>query len=233
MAEAFRMDSPAEQAERRRKQLIAVVAHLVVTRGVAEVSHASVAKVAGCARSLVYRYFPRQEDLLYSLLSGFSENLGARMTLAEESAGVLGLAAVRPGSIPLADPAAVRPDVAARRLGAAAARVPAGVHHPHAATPACDRCSEPTTRSCRPPWRAIWRIHCARSACARSRIAIFIDSMLSVMDHVIRAAWVGEIDHDEAAQLSAAVNSRVLQTFVKSSDWAQFVMPLTICHPLR
>jgi hypothetical protein len=27
----------------------------------AEVSHASVAKVAGCARSLVYRYFPRQE----------------------------------------------------------------------------------------------------------------------------------------------------------------------------
>ena len=39
--------------------------------------------------------------------------------------------------------------------------------------------------------------------------------MLSVMDQVIRAAWAGEIAHDEAAQLSAAVNSRVLQTFVE------------------
>jgi hypothetical protein len=46
-------------------------------------------------------------------------------------------------------------------------------------------------------------------------IAIFIDSMLSVMDQVIRAAWAGEITHEEAAQLSAAVNSRVLQTFVE------------------
>ena len=90
MAEAFRIDSPAEQAERRRKQLVAVVAHLVVTLGVAAVSHASVAKVAGSARSLVYRYFPRQEDLLYSLLHAFSEDLGRRMTLADETAGVLG-----------------------------------------------------------------------------------------------------------------------------------------------
>jgi hypothetical protein len=38
MAEAFRIDSRAEQAERRRKQLVTVVAHLVVTRGVAAVS---------------------------------------------------------------------------------------------------------------------------------------------------------------------------------------------------
>ena len=117
MAEAFRMDSPAEQAERRRRQLVAVVAHLVVTRGVAEVSHASVAKVAGCARSLVYRYFPRQEDLLYSLLSAFSEELGRRMTLDDEIAGVLGLADVRPGSIPARDAAALRPAVAARATG--------------------------------------------------------------------------------------------------------------------
>ncbi len=217
MAEAFRMDSPAEQAERRRKQLIAVVAHLVVTRGVAEVSHASVAKVAGCARSLVYRYFPRQEDLLYSLLSGFSENLGGRMTLAEESAGVLGLAAVRPGSIPLATQQLFdrmwqpedweRPQLEFRLaciilMRDSSLRSVLGAHDQELQASVARHLEDPLrTLGLRP-----------------IEIAIFIDSMLSVMDHVIRAAWVGEIDHDEAAQLSAAVNSRVLQTFVESSD---------------
>ena len=217
MAEAFRMDSPAEQAERRRKQLIAVVAHLVVTRGVAEVSHASVAKVAGCARSLVYRYFPRQEDLLYSLLSGFSEDLGARMTLAEETAGVLGLAAVRPGSIPLATQQLFdrmwqpedweRPQLEFRLaciilMRDSSLRSVLGAHDQELQASVARHLEDPLrTLGLRP-----------------IEIAIFIDSMLSVMDHVIRAAWVGEIDHDEAAQLSAAVNSRVLQTFVESSD---------------
>jgi AcrR family transcriptional regulator len=214
MAEAFRMDSPAEQAERRRKQLIAVVAHLVVTRGVAEVSHASVAKVAGCARSLVYRYFPRQEDLLYSLLSAFSEELGRRMTLDDEIAGVLGLAAVRPGSIPLATQQLFnrlwqpedweRPQLQFRLacvilMRDSNLRSVLGAHNRELQDSVARHLEHPlTTLGLRP-----------------IEVAIFIDSMLSVMDHVIRAAWAGEITHDEAAHLSAAVNSRVLQTFVE------------------
>ena len=217
MAEAFRMDSPAEQAERRRKQLIAVVAHLVVTRGVAEVSHASVAKVAGCARSLVYRYFPRQEDLLYSLLSSFSDDLSRRMTLAEETAGVLGLAAVRPDSIPLPTQQLFdrlwqpedweRPQLEFRLacvilMRDSSLRSVLGAHDPELQASVARHLENPL-----------------RSLGLRPiEIAIFIDSMLSVLDQVIRAAWAGEIVHEEAAQLTAAVNSRVLQTFVKSSD---------------
>ena len=214
MAEAFRMDSPAEQAERRRKQLVAVVAHLVVTRGVAEVSHASVAKVAGCARSLVYRYFPRQEDLLYALLGAFSEDLARRMTLADETAGVLGLAEVRPGSIPLPtqqlfDRLWQPEDWDGPQLEFRLAcvilmrdsnlRFVLGAHGPWLQASVARHLEDPLrTLGLRP-----------------IEIAIFIDSMLSVMDQVIRAAWTGEIVHEEAAQLSAAVNSRVLQTFLE------------------
>src|SRR2546430_13313018 len=213
MAEAFRMDSPAEQAERRRKQLIAVVAHLVVTRGVAEVSHASVAKVAGCARSLVYRYFPRQEDLLYSLLSTFEEELARRMTLDEETAGVLGLAAVRRGSIPLPTQQLFdslwhpddweRPQLEFRLacvvlMRDSNLRFVLGAHDRALQDSVARHLEKPlTTLGLRP-----------------IEVGIFIDSMLSVMDHVIRAAWAGEIGHEEAAELFAAVNSRVLLTLV-------------------
>ena len=56
-------------AESRRRQLLAVAAHIVETEGYEALRMPRVAELAGCARALVYRYFPRRQDFLIALLS--------------------------------------------------------------------------------------------------------------------------------------------------------------------
>jgi AcrR family transcriptional regulator len=90
------------QAERRRAQLLAVTAHLVVTSGVDAVTHAAVAEAAGCARTLVYRYFPSRTDLLYAVPNEYVANLGRRISSEDAAAGIMALAKSRPGRIPTA-----------------------------------------------------------------------------------------------------------------------------------
>jgi AcrR family transcriptional regulator len=214
VVEAFRFESQAEQAARRRAQLIAVVAHLVVTRGVGEVSHASVAKLAGCARSLVYRYFPRQEDLLYGLLSAFQDELEGRMTFDEEVAGVVAMKDARRGYVPAATRLLFdrlwapddwqRPELEFRLacvilMRDSNLRAALGVH---------DAALQQSLES---------RLAIPLQGLGLSAIeaGIVIDSLLSVMHHVTRAAWAGEMTRDEALELFVSVNSRVLQTFTR------------------
>jgi AcrR family transcriptional regulator len=212
MADAFRIESPADQAHRRRRQLVAVIAHLVVTRGVGDVTHASVAELAGCARSLVYRYFPRQEDLLYALLTTFDDELRRRMTLDQEIAGVLALAEPDGGSVPeptrelfdrLWTPDDWRPPELEFRLACvilmrdSSLRKVLGSHDP--------ALQDSLTRHLAAPLGHL--------GLRPIEIGIFVDSMLSVMQHVTRAAWAGEMGRDEALDLFVSVNSRVLQAF--------------------
>jgi AcrR family transcriptional regulator len=90
------------QADRRRAQLLTVTAHLVVTRGVDAVTHAAVAEAAGCARTLVYRYFPSRTDLLYAIPNEYAVSHARRISSADATAGVVALAKARPGRIPAA-----------------------------------------------------------------------------------------------------------------------------------
>ena len=61
------------QRERRRTHLVDVTAHVIATYGVDAVSHALVAELAGCTRTLVYNYFSRREDLLYAVIESFDD----------------------------------------------------------------------------------------------------------------------------------------------------------------
>jgi AcrR family transcriptional regulator len=212
MAETFHLEPPAEQAARRRAQLIRVVAHLVVTRGVDAVSHASVAELAGCARSLVYRYFPQRADLLYALLDAFDAELNERLTFEDGIAGVLSLKDVRPGEVP-----AARSDFAARLWAAEDWEQPAiefrlacvilmrdsslnavlGAHRVEL--------QESMDRRLLGPLQSL--------GLSSVEAWIVVDAMLSVLHHVTQAVWADEMRPDEAMTLLTSVSARVLQVF--------------------
>jgi AcrR family transcriptional regulator len=72
--------------DRRRRQLIRVAAHIIEDEGIDSLRMPRVAEVAGCARTLVYRYFPRREDLFFAVISEFYERLEARIAPDEQTA---------------------------------------------------------------------------------------------------------------------------------------------------
>ena len=214
MAETFHLESPTEQAARRRAQLIRVVAHLVVTRGVDAVSHASVAELAGCARSLVYRYFPQRADLLYALLATFESELNARFSFEDVIAGVLALKDVRPGTVPAPRRDFVeklwteedweRPTLEFRLacvilMRDSSLNAVLGAHRVEL--------QESMERRLLGPLQGL--------GLTSIEAWIVVDAMLSVMHHVTRAVWAGEATPGEAVELLLTVSSRVLQTFTE------------------
>ncbi|TMA35666.1 MAG: TetR/AcrR family transcriptional regulator [Deltaproteobacteria bacterium] len=78
-------------AERRREQLIRAAAFVIETEGTDAMRIPRVAEVAGCARSLVYRYFPSREDLFVAVIAEFYENLGRRLSPNATAAGMRSL----------------------------------------------------------------------------------------------------------------------------------------------
>lgn len=61
------------QRERRRAHLVRVAAHVIASFGVDAISHALIAELAGCTRTLVYNYFSRREDLMYAVIEAFDD----------------------------------------------------------------------------------------------------------------------------------------------------------------
>jgi AcrR family transcriptional regulator len=212
MADTLHLESPADQAVQRRAQLTRVVAHLVVTRGVDAVSHASVAEVAGCARSLVYRYFPQRSDLLYSLLAAFDAELDARFSDEDVLAGVVSVKDVRPGHVP-----AARRDFIERLW-----RPDDWLHPAIEFRLACVILMRHSSLN------AVLGDHKAELEVSmeqrllgpleslgldRTQAWIVVDSMLSVMHHATLAVWAEDATPEEAVELLLSVSSRVLQTF--------------------
>jgi AcrR family transcriptional regulator len=78
-------------SERRRQQLIRAAAFLIETEGTDALRIPRVAELAGCARTLVYRYFPSREDLFVAVIEEFYENLGRRLSPNAAAAGMRSL----------------------------------------------------------------------------------------------------------------------------------------------
>ena len=87
------------QADRRRRQLIAAASLVIEREGLDALRMPRVAALAGCARSLVYHYFPAREDLFVAVIEHFHERLAERLDLGAQLAGLRSLE----------DPAAARP----------------------------------------------------------------------------------------------------------------------------
>jgi AcrR family transcriptional regulator len=79
-------------SERRRRQLLEVVSHIIETEGPDAVRMPRVAELAGCTRTLVYRYFEEREDLLRGVRARFYEQLGLSTTREEHARALRALA---------------------------------------------------------------------------------------------------------------------------------------------
>ncbi|MEW6268408.1 MAG: TetR/AcrR family transcriptional regulator [Thermodesulfobacteriota bacterium] len=77
-----------EQAEERRRQLVRIASDLIEEGGVDAVTLPRVTERAGCARTLVYRYFASREELLLGVLRDYFERLDARLPEPEQRRAV-------------------------------------------------------------------------------------------------------------------------------------------------
>ncbi len=84
-ASAFELEP---HGNRRRRQLLRVAAHIIESEGVDALRMPRIAELAGCARSLVYRYFPRREDVFCAVIAEFYEQLEERITPTAQVAGM-------------------------------------------------------------------------------------------------------------------------------------------------
>ena len=77
-----------EQAPERRRQLVRITSDLIEEGGVDAATLPAVTERAGCARTLVYRYFASREALLVGVLRDYFERLDARIPQSEQRAAV-------------------------------------------------------------------------------------------------------------------------------------------------
>jgi len=77
--------------ERRRSQLVRAAAFVIENEGVDAMRPPRVAEVAGCARSLVYRYFPKRSDLFVAVTEEFGHRLEEKLAPAEQAEGMRSL----------------------------------------------------------------------------------------------------------------------------------------------
>lgn len=68
----------------RREQLVKIAAHIVECEGLDALRHARIAELAGCARPLVYNYFPRRGDILIAISEAFYQRLAERFSCEEQ-----------------------------------------------------------------------------------------------------------------------------------------------------
>lgn len=97
-----------EQAAERRRQLILIAGQLIEEGGAEAATIPGAALRAGCARTLVYRYFASREALLMAVLESYFERLEDRISEADLREAVAAL--VEPGAAQ--DPDAARPLIA-------------------------------------------------------------------------------------------------------------------------
>jgi len=202
------------QGERRRAQLVAVTAHLIVTEGVDSVSHSNVAEAAGCTRTLVYHYFPTRESLLQAVPAAYANVYSQRISTEEAAASIRAATTSRRGHAPsatvrLAERIWLEEDwnQAALELRLALLvlvtdRDVAGELHADGGT------FEPLTNSeLAEPLRQL--------GFTEIEIAIVRDTMLAGYYRAVVAALDGSITRVDAIELTARVNRAAVQMFLR------------------
>jgi len=205
------------QGARRRAHLMAVAANLIVTRGVDAVSHAAVAEQAGVARTLVYRYFPRREDLLYALFTAIEEEIDRRTRPEDFIASMIACKDATDGVMPdvtrkmfesLWPPEDWEADRASFEMRVAVAILNRdadiesliGVH-------AARRQQRLFEERLRGPLRSL--------GLRDIEVELVIDALLSVHLHATRAVMEREITREEVVRLFFQVTAGMIQTFTR------------------
>jgi AcrR family transcriptional regulator len=71
-------------AAQRRRQLVRAAAHIIESEGLGALRMPRVAEIAGCTRTLVYRYFPSTDDLSIAVASEYFAALEERLDRAAQ-----------------------------------------------------------------------------------------------------------------------------------------------------
>lgn len=209
-AAAVALPPREEQAGERRRQLVRIASDLIEEGGADAVTLSRVTARAGCARTLVYRYFASREELLLAVLRDYFERLDARIPEAEQRAMVAdSVAASR-----RADAGAVRGLVAlfwdvqiAAGLGGAILRSTPLLTPPVQAL--VDASRDRHERRFTDPLRA------AGLSALESRVAL--DLMIASFVGLALRWRAGEIERDEAIDVHARVTVGLLRELHPSS----------------
>lgn len=76
------------QARERRRQLVAIARDLIEREGIGAVTLPRVTELAGCARTLAYRYFASRDELFAAVVEDYFERLDAALPEAEQRAAI-------------------------------------------------------------------------------------------------------------------------------------------------
>jgi AcrR family transcriptional regulator len=199
------------QRERRRAHLVAVTAHVIATYGVDAVNHTLVAELAGCARTLVYKYFSRREDMLHAVLEAFDDGR-ERLDLRHHSRRVIeaGRAKRKPEPTTgrarleqLWQPQDWTPEALELRLA-----VLTLIRDVHLGAALGDHQAELER----------WideRLHqpMRQLGLGPIQVKIVVDGILALQHHVTEAGLHGEITREDALDLMFLANQRMLELF--------------------
>ena len=203
------------QRERRRAHLVAVTAHVIATYGVDAVSHTLVAELAGCARTLVYKYFSRREDMLHAVLEAFDDGR-ERLDLRHHSRRVM------------------EADKATRRLEPSSGRArleqlwqpedwtPAALEHRLAVLTLIRDVHLGAALGDHQAELERWideRLHqpMRQLGLGPIQVKIVVDGILALQHHVTEAGLHGQITREDALDLMFLANQRLLELFQEDS----------------
>ncbi len=189
-------------SERRRQQLIRAAAFLIETEGTDAMRIPRVAELAGCARTLVYRYFPSREDLFVAVIEEFYENLGQRLSPNDAAAGMRSLT----------DREAARPLLEAiwdsiTEVGAAGLILYAS---PRLGVELADRFAEVSEQQ-----HALWLEPLRERGLSEIEAALVSRSAAAMLTEFIARSRSGEITRDEALDLGQRALAGMIEGFLR------------------
>jgi len=189
-------------SERRRQQLLRAAAFLIETEGTDAMRIPRVAELAGCARTLVYRYFPSREDLFVAVIEEFYENLGQRLSPNAAAAGMRSLT----------DRDAARPLLEAiwdsiTEVGAAGLILYAS---PRLGVELADRFAEVSEQQ-----HALWLEPLRERGLSEIEAALVSRSAAAMLTEFIARSRSGEITRDEALDLGQCALAGMIEGFLR------------------
>jgi len=189
-------------SERRRQQLLRAAAFLIETEGTDAMRIPRVAELAGCARTLVYRYFPSREDLFVAVIEEFYENLGQRLSPNAAAAGMRSLT----------DRDAARPLLEAiwdsiTEVGAAGLILYAS---PRLGVELADRFAEVSEQQ-----HALWLEPLRQRGLTEIEAALVSRSAAAMLTEFIARSRSGEITRDEALDLGQCALAGMIEGFLR------------------
>jgi AcrR family transcriptional regulator len=197
--------------ERRRRQLVRSAAHIVEFEGLAALRMSRVAELAGCTRTLVYRYFPSIDDLMIAVAAEYYSALEERFERVVQRRAALGDRLVaKPDADPFEDALAMLDVVfeAITEVGLAGLILRSS---PHLSPPTRTDLQQRSAR-----FSAAWVEPVRRPGLSALEAALVTEAGIALLVELVRRWQRDEISRDEALALCRTCFSALLNGLLGS-----------------